>query len=75
MFTAMELVPQFRHRLRKVDANSSIIEQAAVHLLVRQLSLFRLFEFDKCVLQRSAGLPISDDLAAQKLAESTKRQC
>lgn len=63
---------QLRHRLAEIDSNALVVDEDSIHLKVRLLCRGPLIKLDEGVLQRIARRLITDDLAAEDLAESTE---
>lgn len=60
---------KFRNGLRKVDVNTTIVDENIVHLEVGSFSFFSFFELDERVLQRVTRLGVTDDLTTEDRAE------
>lgn len=55
-------IPHLGHRITKVNFNSALIDQYAIHPWIRNYALVFGLELDECILQRVSRLPVPDHL-------------
>ena len=67
---AVVLVPQFGDTVAEVNFYPALVHEDVVHPTVRHNALVFGLELHKRELQRISGLPVSDDLAGEHLAET-----
>ncbi len=58
----MVAMQQFWHWLRKIDLNSSVVDNHIVHFNIGLLTGCNVLELDKAILQTLPCLPVSDNL-------------
>ena len=73
LFTAV-LIPELAHRLREVDMDSSFINENSIHFSVSKNALVLSLKLNKCVLQRVASFPVSNQVARGYFAKSRKNK-